>query len=146
MVPNQPENGKYNLISVRINKLPKSFLCVYMHRTKLVFIITFPHAEPGNTTTIRLIAVGEIDASLHHGRPIEGLHYSTIVLTGLRGALNWDAIMPRDVSFWDSKYAFFSSQVPCPPHIHIYICVYIPHAPHIYAYFLLVFNIKRRVV
>ena len=27
-VPNQPENGKYNLISVRFNKISKRFLCV----------------------------------------------------------------------------------------------------------------------
>ena len=29
MVPNQSENGKYNLISGRFNKISKIFLCVY---------------------------------------------------------------------------------------------------------------------
>ena len=29
LVTNQPKNGKYNLISVRFNKISKRFLCVY---------------------------------------------------------------------------------------------------------------------
>ena len=32
LVPNQSENGKYNLISGWFNKIPKSFLCVYIPR------------------------------------------------------------------------------------------------------------------
>ena len=29
-MPNQPENGKYNLISVCFNKISKMFLCVHV--------------------------------------------------------------------------------------------------------------------
>ena len=35
LVPNQSENGKYNLISVRFNKISKGFLCV---RLVIVFV------------------------------------------------------------------------------------------------------------
>ena len=35
------------------------------------------------------------------------IHHSTIVLRGLRGALDQDAIMPRDASFLECQYKFF---------------------------------------
>ena len=35
MDPNQSENGKYYLISVRFNKISKRFLCVWLHGQQL---------------------------------------------------------------------------------------------------------------
>ena len=34
LIPNQSENGKYNLTSVWINKIPKSFLCVWSQKCR----------------------------------------------------------------------------------------------------------------
>ena len=48
LVPNQSENCKYNQISVWINKIPKSFLCVCTqptrakHRSAGVYLLTLP--------------------------------------------------------------------------------------------------------
>ena len=50
-------------------------------------------ARAEKTTAIRRVAGREINVSRHHGGPIDGnpetpVHYSTIVLRGLTGALN----------------------------------------------------------
>ena len=40
-------------------------------------------------------------------------HYSTIVLTGLRGSLMWAPIMPRDMSLSNSRGNFSQSKSVC---------------------------------
>ena len=56
------------------------------------------------TPAIRHIAVLETCVSRQH-EPL--LHYSTIALRGLSGALNWDPILPRDISLLHSECKFF---------------------------------------
>ena len=50
-------------------------------------------------------AVRETGVSRHHGGPLKPLRLSqySIVLRGLRGALNWAPIMPRDAFFQSSR-------------------------------------------
>ena len=58
----------------------------------------FHYHQTGETTAVRRAAVWETSASRHHmGRILKPpVHYSTIALMGLRGALNWASMMQRE--------------------------------------------------
>ena len=75
-------------------------------------IYSIQYCQPGKTTPVRRVAVRESGVSRHHmGAQLRALLkpldcHSTIVSRGLRRALNWSPIMPRNVSLWGNECNF----------------------------------------
>ena len=81
---------------------------------------SFPFNVKANGNIVFSVCVTPRDCSAfrHHGSPIVDIslnppvHHSSIVLRGLRGALNCSPIMTREARFWDSKCEFFFQSGP----------------------------------
>ena len=71
-------------------------------------------SQTGKTTAIRRVADRETGVYRHHRGPIKSpletpAYHSAIILRYLRGALNWNPIMPKDTSLTGSQCDFFDS-------------------------------------